>query len=277
MADQIKNENLGEVSSPTPEKTAPTRKEPVFAEPPKRRDPSFGPEDGEDMGGNLPEKNLPSFKGENGGAGDDKPARKEPVFKSKERKLPLFSSEVKQHPDDEESEEVDFTSDSLSMPIMAAGATTGIDASEIVESKRKKRRKARKEKADSIAELEAKADNLKFNSMDQFDELSLMGGTMPSVVPFGGEGYLDLGNSAGMPYVPEYEEENAIMAKKQSKDKVAEPEPMPENSPFEASAPAEKSEDSGKAPEKKEKTTDPGVEEAKSLIEDSNSEKKSSE
>ena len=105
MADQIKNENLGEVSSPTPENTAPTRKEPVFAEPPKRREPSFGPEDGEDMGGNLPEKNLPSFKGENDGAGDDKPARKEPVFKSKERKLPLFSSEGKQHPDDEESEE----------------------------------------------------------------------------------------------------------------------------------------------------------------------------
>ena len=153
MADQIKNQNAGEVSSPTPaEKTsAPARKEPTFAEPPKRKEPNFNA-GGEDFSGEaMPEKNLPTFKTE-----QDKPERKEPVFKPKERKLPTFADEVKHHEDDESLED-DFTSDSVSMPFSVEGAeavapivTINAEAEANEGKKRKRNRKAKKEKDKNV-------------------------------------------------------------------------------------------------------------------------------
>ena len=272
MADQIRNENVGEVSSPTPEEkvTAP-RKAPTFAEPPKRKEPTFGSGEGK-SDGNAPDKNLPKFEDEvddsQGGKpekklpelrapGSNKPERKEPVFKPKERKLPTFANEVKQHKDDEAEDDIDFTSDSITMPFsMPASAVAptmvGADVSEVdgeEEKKGKKKKKAKKDKK-SAAPIEViDADKADAQNMDQLDELSRMGGTMPSVVPFGGEGFVDL-NPNSTSYVPSYEQENAIMAKHQQRN-FGETEPMPEYSPV-----------------------DPGIAEANALLNDNKANKK---
>ena len=266
MADQIKNQNAGEVSSPTPaEKTsAPARKEPTFAEPPKRKEPNFNA-GGEDFSGEaMPEKNLPTFKTE-----QDKPERKEPVFKPKERKLPTFADEVKQHEDDETLDD-DFTSDSVSMPFTVEGAeavapivTVNAEAEANEGKKRKRNKKAKKEKEGATPTAES--DTALSGNMDQVDELSLMSGTMPSVVPFGSAGY----DPATQPYVPSYDAENAIMARHASAN-FAEPEPMPEYVPEDAVGQASSP---MRAPASN-RPIDPGIAEANALLADNKAERK---
>ena len=275
MADQIKNQNAGEVSSPATEAKSPARKEPVFAEP---KEVSL---DGE----GKPEKNLPVFKDKE----ENKPEKNFPTFKEKERKLPVFTNEVKQYEEDEDMADDDFTSDSVAMPFsvgapVAAAATVAVDASDIAEDvkkdkKQKKKNKEKNKKEKAAPSTVVEQDKAQLASMDQADELSLMGGTMPSVVPFGSEGYLDL-NPNSTSYVPSYEQENALMAKhyKNSEQIVKELEPLPEKSPSDdkngkkdkkaKKETVKESKPEEKASAKKEHAVDPGIEEASAMLAD---------
>jgi len=107
MADQIKNENVGEVSSPTTEEkmTAPKRKEPIFADPQEKNAPSNEGVVGDFPSEGTPERKLPVFKNDRGAEDGEIPPRREPIIKEKERKLPVFANEVKQHKDEDEFEE----------------------------------------------------------------------------------------------------------------------------------------------------------------------------
>ena len=267
MADQIKNQSVGEVSSPTTEEkmTAPKRKEPVFADPQEKNAPSDEGVVGNFPSEGTPERKLPVFKNDRGAEDGEIPPRREPIIKEKERKLPVFANEVKQHKDEDEFEDdVDFTSDSVAMPFASAGTTTtSVDISDAKEEKGKKKRKSKKEKTAETTVVETDAST--FATMDQFNELSLMGGTMPSVVPFGSEGYLDF-NGSNLTYVPTYKEENAIMAKHLGVD-VTEAEPMPSTSPFVAN-------NSSDAPAsgRKGRRYDRGEEEAAALLADNDAE-----
>jgi len=314
MADQIKNENVGEVSSPTPEekvevttpaapeeqaentapatpeekaedtpaqpeeqaeeapvgeapaaepekKAAAPKKAPSFAEPAKKAPPKFASDRADSVQAeNKPEKKLPTFKTEGEGENGGKPQRKEPVIKPKERKFPVFANEVKQHQEDDEGDDIDFTSDSITMPfsIPATVSTVGVDASEVADAKGKKNKKNRKNKAApiNVAELE----NSQAGNMDQLDELSQINGAGG----ISGAGF----DAATRPYVPTYDKENALLGAKQELANFAEPEPMPEYNPQDKSSDASKS-----APAKKDPWVDPGIAEANSLLADNKAER----
>ena len=314
MADQIKNENVGEVSSPTPEekvevttpaapeeqaentapatpeekaedtpaqpeeqaeeapvgeapaplpekKAAAPKKAPSFAEPAKKAPPTFASDRADSVQAeNKPEKKLPTFKTEGEGENGGKPQRKEPVIKPKERKFPVFANEVKQHQEDDEGDDIDFTSDSITMPfsIPATVSTVGVDASEVADAKGKKNKKNRKNEAApiNVAELE----NSQAGNMDQLDELSQINGAGG----ISGAGF----DAAARPYVPTYDKENALLGAKQELANFAEPEPMPEYNPQDKSSDASKS-----APAKKDPWVDPGIAEANSLLADNKAER----
>ncbi len=314
MADQIKNENVGEVSSPTPEekvevttpaapeeqaentapatpeekaedtpaqpeeqaeeapvgeapaplpekKAAAPKKAPSFAEPAKKAPPIFASDRADSVQAeNKPEKELPTFKTEGEGENGGKPQRKEPVIKPKERKFPVFANEVKQHQEDDEGDDIDFTSDSITMPfsIPATVSTVGVDASEVADAKGKKNKKNRKNEAApiNVAELE----NSQAGNMDQLDELSQINGAGG----ISGAGF----DAATRPYVPTYDKENALLGAKQELANFAEPEPMPEYNPQDKSSDASKS-----APAKKDPWVDPGIAEANSLLADNKTER----
>ncbi len=314
MADQIRNENVGEVSSPTPEEkvevttpaapeeqaentapaqteeapaeetpaeapasneSAPARKAPAFAEPERKAPPTFASErDNSGEAQNKPERKLPTFKNEADGENGGKPQRKEPVIKPKERKLPVFANEVKQHQEDDEGEDVDFTSDSITMPfsVPATAAAIGVDASDVAETggKKKKNRKNRKNKAgnDAVAPTTVvEAEKAQASNMDQMDELSQMG---VAGVPFGA-GY----DAATRPYVPTYDKENALLGAKQELANFAEPEPMPEYTPFDKNSGTSEAASTAKsAPAKKDPWIDPGIAEANALLSDDKAERK---
>ena len=232
MADQIKNENLGETGSQANEEKveATKRKEPKFADPRDKKASSNDGAGGNSQDESKPDKKLPNFADPKDEAGGDVPPRKEPVIKAKERKLPVFANEVKQHRDDDEfGDDIDFTSDSVAMPF-AMGPIVNLDASEVeVEGGKKKKKakkgkdkgkyKASKEKSDDLSKIDP-------YSMDHIDELSFTSANMPSVgnggvdnyldlanavsAPYGVDGYLDLTNAMSKAYVPTYEEENVL-------------------------------------------------------------------
>ena len=325
MADQIKNENVGEVSSPTPEEkvevntpaapeeqaentapatpeekaeetpaeteekaeetpgeeapaeteekaeetpaedtpkaepekseAAPKRKAPSFAEPNSKKASDKG--DSKDEA-SKPERKLPTFKNEKDGENGGKPARKEPIIKPKERKFPVFANEVKQHQDDED-DDIDFTSDSITMPfaVPATAATVAVDASGASASGGEKKKKNKKNKKGSAMPLTVvESDKEQAGNMDQLDELAQMG---EAGIPFGA-GY----DAATRPYVPTYDKENAIIGAKQELANFAEPEPMPEYNP---------SDKGSSTSVKKDPWVDPGIAEANALLSDNRAER----
>ena len=309
MADQIKNENVGEVSSPTPEEkvevntpaapeeqaentapatpeekaeetpaeteekaeetpaedtpkaepekseAAPKRKAPSFAEPNSKKASDKG--DSKDEA-SKPERKLPTFKNEKDGENGGKPARKEPIIKPKERKFPVFANEVKQHQDDED-DDIDFTSDSITMPfaVPATAATVAVDASGVSASGGEKKKKNKKNKKGSAMPLTVvESDKEQAGNMDQLDELAQMG---EAGIPFGA-GY----DAATRPYVPTYDKENAIIGAKQELANFAEPEPMPEYNP---------SDKGSSTSVKKDPWVDPGIAEANALLSDNRAER----
>ena len=312
MSDQIKNENVGEVSSPTPEEkveatspavteeqtetaapeekaeqapeaeepsateekaeeapeaepkneAAPKRKAPSFAEPKSapRKEPNFGGADSNsEQAENKPEKKLPTFKTEKDGA--NKPERKEPVIKPKERKFPVFANEVKQHQDEDEGDDVDFTSDSITMPysMPATAAAIAVDASDISESKGKKKNK--KKKGKGVTAQSAELDSADAGNMDQLTELSAIGAAGAAA----GVGY----DAATRPYIPSYDKENELLGAKQELSNFAEPEPMPEYNPTDKGSATGSS-----ASAKKDPWVDPGIAEANALLADNRAERK---
>ena len=147
-------------------------------------------------------KSAPSSNGvgshadnaDNASGEGDAPGKKYPVFK--ERKLPVFSDEVKRHEDFEDEDEDDFTSDSVAMPV------THVDGSDVL-NKPKVDDKNPKEffAEDPNGELT--------NSMSELDELAYYGGTMPSVVPHS-NAYPDYNSMTTSPYSA-YDAENRLM------------------------------------------------------------------
>ena len=211
MADQFKNEIVGEVSSPTTEEnmTAPEVKEPAFAAPQTENAPASNGAEGDSNRESAPKRKLPVFRedlaepvsGEN--VEVQMPQRREPIIKQRDRKLPVFADEVKKYAEEDESEDdMDFTSDSIAMPFTLGATTTamGVDVSDATNGKGKKKKKGA---------ADANSDKAYLQSMDKYDELARMGMNTSS-------GYPDYGTSAG--YTPTYEKENAIMEKHYGKD-----------------------------------------------------------
>ncbi|MBQ7344209.1 MAG: hypothetical protein IJW53_05555 [Clostridia bacterium] len=261
--------------APASNESAPARKAPAFAEPERKAPPTFASErDNSGEAQNKPERKLPTFKNEADGENGGKPQRKEPVIKPKERKLPVFANEVKQHQEDDEGEDVDFTSDSITMPfsVPATAAAIGVDASDVAETggKKRKNRKNRKNKAgnDAVAPTTVvETEKAQASNMDQMDELSQMG---VAGVPFGA-GY----DAATRPYVPTYDKENALLGAKQELANFAEPEPMPEYTPFDKNSGTSEAASTAKsAPAKKDPWIDPGIAEANALLSDDKAERK---
>ena len=196
MADQFKNEIVGEVSSPTTEEkiTAPERKEPVFAAPQAENAPVNNGAEGASYNESAPKRKLPVFRedivepvsGENMEL--QMPSRREPIIKERERKLPVFADEVKKYAEEDEfGNDDDFTSDSISIPFTLGATTTamGVDVSEATSGNGKK-----KKKKGSTAMSAADLDKSQLQGMDQYDELARLSASMSS-------GYPDFGTSSG--------------------------------------------------------------------------------
>ena len=219
MADQIKNENVGEVSSPTPEvNEAPVRKEPVFAAQEKKPASIEFEAKSEDTPAeyNL-ERKLPVFKDEKEGADGakgDKGGLNPQRLNTRRTKLPVFADEAEYYEDEDEDEieddDVEYTSDAVSIPFMAAPAMAAVNPGNAVA--------AMPNGAQQENASDATPQN---NNQDQLDKRSPVAGTMPSDVSSGGEYYPDLIGSSLPSYVPTYEKENAIMAKHQKVNKKA--------------------------------------------------------
>ena len=199
MADQFKNEIVGEVSSPTTEEkiTAPERKEPIFAAPQTETAPVNSGAEGNTNSESAPKRKLPVFRedlvepisGEN--VEVEIPPRREPIIKERERKLPVFADEVKKYADEDEyGDDDDFTSDSISIPFTLGATTTamGVDVSEATNGKGKK-----KKNKNSMSMSAADLDKTQLQGMDQYDELARLSASMSS-------GYPDFGTSSG--YTP---------------------------------------------------------------------------
>ena len=208
MADQIKNENVGEVSSPATEEKA-----------------------------TAPQRKLPTFKNDRDTGNGDMPPRREPVIKEKERKLPVFADEVKQHEEDESDDDIDFTSDSVAMPF-SFPTTRAVDVSEATTGSKEKKRKAKKaKKNEPVTETDvyevgpgnAHLDNYgvllttERDKMEQFNVYTVTGELerrgdfflvnedehLPNPLAYGREGYTEL-NGVDVTYVPTYVDENNL-------------------------------------------------------------------
>ena len=210
MADQFKNEIVGEVSSPTTEEnmTAPEIKEPEVSAPQAENAPASNGAEGDSRSENAPKRKLPVFRedlvepisGEN--VEVQMPQRREPIIKQRDRKLPVFADEVKKYAEEDEFEDdIDFTSDSIAMPFTLGATTTamGVDVSEATNGKGKKKKK--KDSASKSVDDLVKAH---MKEADKNDKI-LRSGLGKST------GYYDVTSSAGS--TPTYEKENAIMAK----------------------------------------------------------------
>ena len=197
-----------------------SRKGPEFVGDRKTGNPSQNGADGEQKPSEQSaERGIPKFK--SGGGGINGIPGRDYLASRKKHEVPIFAADVKQHEDFDDNAEEDFTSDSIAMPIVNA------DASDFVEDNKKNSKREKPKdffKEDEEDEKLAKEQNMS-------DELLMLGGTVPTAVPFG-NAYPDF-DSAPNPYVPTYEEENRLMERHAAEGlSSSQAEPLPEYDPF---------------------------------------------
>ena len=284
MADQIKNGNLGEVSSQvaaTEKATAPSKKMPTFADPKSKEGPKKLGAEGN--GENLPDKNLPTFRGEEGD-NTEPPAKGSVIINGKERKLPVFAAEVKQFEDDDFEDDGDGASDTIAMPVMAASATVAVDASDVAQKKGKKKKNKKANKGESMAAEVDSADDAPIVMpmpapapapvseapiyVPAYDSAPVSAPAAAPSVP------TDAGRDEASALMEYYENEKARakVAKKAAKNAKAVNPVQAEAAPVTLEADtdiidaAPNTQDAALVPSKKAKRVDPGIEEAKALL-----------